>query len=79
MKIRITRGRMADSIIQQDRGELSISLTGHCEERLRHRSPSSTNLDVVPVSRFSFIRRYPGTQHRVAGRSGGRAVVELIL
>lgn len=77
-RIRVTRGHVADYRFTSSAGEMSLSLTGHCEERDGELTADGVQFTVHPVRPFRFTPRSYGETHRVAGRKGGRPVVELI-
>lgn len=75
-RIRVTRGHTSHWRVTN---EISISLTGHCEERLERIEGAEAMVTVYPIGRFKANRRYMWEPHRVAGRRGGRCVIELII
>lgn len=74
-RIRITSGHMADWRFDK---EVSVSITGHCEERFETIVGDEAHVTVYPVRPFSINRRRVDIAHRIAGRPQGRKVIELV-
>lgn len=64
---------------QFSKGEVSLSLFGHCEEVAVQPGPDDWfHFIVRPVRAFAINRRPVDHLHRIAGRPGRRAVMELV-
>lgn len=76
-RIRVTRGHCSNYLFSK--GEVSLSLFGHCEEVAVQPHPDDWfHFVVESVLPMTLSRRPPGHLHRIAGRTGGRIVLELI-
>lgn len=58
--------------------EISISLTGHCEERFEDIVGADAMVTVYPVRAFRINRRHVDIAHRIAGRPKGKMVIEIV-